>query len=119
MEESEYGDFEEVKEEENNEKQLPVAPIRVRMPRGKELIGVITQRFGGNRMEIQTTDGKTRNCRVPGRYKRRLWLRPRDVVIIVPWVDDDSKGDIIFKYHKSAAAQLRKRGILDSIKEEF
>jgi len=116
----EFGDFEEIKEEEKKKEPIQIqAPVRVRMPRGKELIGIILQRFGGNRMEVKSTDGKVRNCRVPGRYKRRLWLRPGNYIIIVPWEDDDSKGDVIFKYHFSAVNQLKKRGIIDSLKEEF
>tara|TARA_Y100000310_G_C20661224_1_gene804904 strand:+ start:1038 stop:1412 length:375 start_codon:yes stop_codon:yes gene_type:complete len=124
MADENYGDFEEVKEEEKEgagqaPEQGDQAPVRVRMPKGREVIGVILQRFGGNRMEVNCTDGKTRNCRVPGRYKRRLWLRPRDVVLVVPWEDNDAKGDLIFKYHGSAISRLRKKGILDSIKDEF
>ncbi len=94
-------------------------PVRVRTPKKGEVIGIVIQRFGGNRMEVQSTDGKKRNCRIPGRFKKFLWLRPRDVVLIVPWVDDDSKGDIIFKYNPGAVNQLRKKGILDSIKDSF
>jgi len=120
MEEKVYGDFEEVKEEGKEEPEAEQeAPVRVRMPRDRELIGIIVQRYGGNRMEVRATDGKTRNCRVPGRYKRRLWLRPNDIVLIVPWEDDDNKGDIIFKYRGSQINQLRKMGILDKLKEEF
>lgn len=117
---SKFGDFEEIKEETQDSKVVEEqTPIRVRLPKDKELIGTITQRYGGNRMEVLTTDGKKRNCRVPGRYKRRLWLRPKDIIIIIPWEDDDSKGDVIYKYHKSSLTQLRKRGILDSLKSEF
>jgi translation initiation factor 1A len=87
-------------------------PARVRIPRGNEKIGVVAQRYGGNRMEVQCTDGKTRNCRVPGRFKRSLWLRPRDVILVQVWPDDDEKGDIIFKYNPGAVNQLRKRGLL-------
>ena len=70
-------------------------------------------------MEVKATDGKTRNCRVPGRYKRKLWLRPKDIVLITPWEYDDNKGDIIYKYSKTAINQLRKKGILDSLTEKF
>lgn len=116
----EYGEFEEVTQEgQAVESAGGEAPARVRVPRQGEVIGVIVQRLGGNRMEVTSTDGKTRNCRVPGRYKRALWLRPKDVVLITPWKDDDSKGDVIFKYNSSAINQLRKKGILNSIKEEF
>ena len=119
-----FGDFEEIKEnvpttggattEEN-----PESLGRVRYPRNKEVIGIVLQRFGGNRMEVNATDGKKRNCRVPGRYKRDLWLRPRDIVLIEPWPDDDEKGDIIFKYNPSAVNQLRKKGLLNSLKSDF
>lgn len=123
MSENDYGEFEEVKETENvsdaNILNPENVPARVRMPRKGELIGVIVQRYGGNRMEVHATDGKKRNCRVPGRFKRDLWLRPRDVVLIMPWPDDDEKGDIIFKYHGPAITQLRKKGILNPIKEDF
>ncbi len=115
-----YGDFEEIvvdgAVQVSGEGE---APVRVRIPRKGELIGVIVQRFGGNRMEVLSTDGKKRNCRVPGRFKRALWLRPRDIVLITPWIDDNEKGDIIFKYNPSAVNQLRKRSMLNNISLEF
>lgn len=114
-----FGDFEEIKDESQLEGEENKTPSRIRMPKDKELIGVIIQRYGGNRMEIKTTDGKKRNCRVPGRYKRRLWLRPKDIVLILPWEDDDTKGDVIYKYHSSAINQLRKQGKLDLLNDEF
>jgi translation initiation factor 1A len=115
-----YGDFTEVKEGSpvaNNEQQE--TPARVRLPRQREFIGVVMQRYGGNRMEVLASDGKTRNCRVPGRFKRSLWLRPKDIVIVQPWPDDDNKADIIFKYNSSAVIQLKKRGMLENLKNEF
>ena len=115
----EDNEFEEVNEAGEVVSDEAGIPVRVRTPRKGEVIGVVVQRFGGNRMEVQATDGKNRNCIVPGRFKKFLWLRPRDVVLITPWVDDDEKGDIIFKYSSSAVNQLRKKGILDSIKDSF
>ncbi|MCH7568343.1 MAG: translation initiation factor eIF-1A [Nanoarchaeota archaeon] len=121
--EKDFGDFEEVKEEsksaELDKKETIEISTRVRMPKGKEIIGIIVLRLGGNRMDVKTTDGKTRNCRVPGRYRRRLWLRPKDIILIVPWEYDDKKGDVIYKYNFSAVNQLKKKGILDILKEEF
>ncbi|MEK6892931.1 MAG: translation initiation factor eIF-1A [Nanoarchaeota archaeon] len=119
---ADYGEFEEIIEPEKQNTQISAeqeTTARVRMPRNGEFIGVILQRLGGNRMEVLATDGKTRNCRVPGRYKRSLWLRSKDIVLIQPWPDDNSKGDVIFKYNSSAIIQLRKKGILNSIRVEF
>ncbi|MEK6928601.1 MAG: translation initiation factor IF-1A [Nanoarchaeota archaeon] len=116
---SNYGEFEEIETEGKKDNVEVGQPSRVRAPKKDEIIGVIIQRYGGNRMEVCSTDGKRRNCRVPGKYKRELWLRPNDIVLIKPWKDDDEKADIIFKYNPSAVSQLRKRGILNFIKNEF
>lgn len=93
--------------------------VRVRLPRGNELIGVIVQRLGGNKMEVSCSDGKTRNCRVPGRFKRDLWLRPKDIVLVEPWEFDNGKADVIFKYNGGAINQLRRKGLLGFMKEGF
>lgn len=119
-EESEYGDFEEIADEgEEKEEENALVPTRARAPHGKEKIGMVLQRLGGKRMHVKATDGKIRNCRVPGRYQRKLWLRPKDVVIIVPWEDDDEKADIIYKYPPAAINQLRKQGIIQTLEKEF
>ena len=127
---NEYGDFEEIKEEskpvkEKTEKQKEQEQAqqqftsRARLPRHGQLIGVVVQRLGGNRMSVKATDNKIRNCRVPGRFKRKFWLRSGDAVIIAPWPDNDDKADIVFQYKKGARFQLDKTKILDQIKNEF
>lgn len=94
-------------------------PVRVKLPRGKEVLGIIEQRLGGNKMSVSCLDGKTRNCRVPGRLKKFLWLRPDDVVIVEPWEMDNGKGDILFKYRKNQVNWLRKKGYLEQKSNEF
>ena len=93
--------------------------VRAKLPRGKEVIGIIEQRLGGNKMMVSCLDGKSRNCRVPGRLRRKLWLRPDDVVIIEPWELDDEKGDVVFKYRKNQIAWLKREGYLKTEKTEF
>ena len=100
---------------ENNETKVARAPL----PKGKEVIGIIEERYGGNKMKISCVDGKDRNCRVPGRLKRRLWLRPGDAVIIEPWELDDSRGDILLKYKPNQVAWLKKNGYLETKTDEF
>ncbi|MEK6852929.1 MAG: translation initiation factor IF-1A, partial [Nanoarchaeota archaeon] len=71
---------------------------RVRIPRGKEVLGVLEQRLGASRMLVKCFDGNSRVCRIPGRFKRRLWIREGDIVLVEPWEFDSTKrGDIIFK----------------------
>ena len=120
-EDSEFGDFEEILDENAQEsEEIPQEGfVRARWPKKGEVIGKIIQRYGGNRMEVLATDGKTRNCRVPGKYKRQLWLRPRDIILIKPWELDSEKGDIIYKYKPNEVTQLKKKGLLDNLEAEF
>jgi translation initiation factor 1A len=92
---------------------------RVPLPKKNQFIGTIEQRLGGNKMMVNCTDGKTRNCRVPGRLKRKLWLRPNDVVIIEPWELDNTKGDVLLKYKPNQISWLKKNNHLEKEGNEF
>ena len=99
---------------EEQQEQLEIR--RIRLPRGRETIGILDQRLGGSRMKVRCLDGKTRICRVPGRLKRRLWVREGDVLLIEPWeLGGDEKGDVIFKYRSSQASWLKKNGHLKGL----
>ena len=93
--------------------------IRVKLPRGREVIGIIEQRVGGSRMLIKCADGKIRNGRVPGRLRRMLWLREGDVVIVEPWEFDDDKAEVLFKYTPAAIARLKNMNLLTTSSDEF
>jgi translation initiation factor 1A len=97
----------------------PDAPVRVRHPRGKEVIGLITQRVGAGRMLVSCMDGKTRNCRVPGKLRRELWLREGDVIIVEPWEFDNEKGNILYKYTRAAIEKLKRDGLFKISTSEF
>ncbi len=87
--------------------------LRVRFPKDDECIGYVEQLVGGKRMYVECSDGKRRLCRVPGRLRRRLWVREGDYVIVKPWeVQGDEKGDIIWKYKPVQVEVLRKKGLL-------
>ena len=95
--------------------------FRVRIPQGKELLGIVKQRLGGSRMRVLCLDGRERICRIPGRLRRALWVRENNVVIIEPWeLGGDDKGDVIYKYRGKAEVEfLRKKGYLKNIEDEF
>jgi len=92
---------------------------RAKLPRDKEIIGIIEQRLGGNKMQVACLDGKSRICRVPGRLRRKLWLRPADVVIIELWELDKEKGDVLYKYRDNEINWLKANGYLKTESEEF
>ncbi|MBS3150509.1 translation initiation factor eIF-1A [Candidatus Woesearchaeota archaeon] len=89
--------------------------IRVRLPRGGEFLGVVEQRLGGSRSKVKCFDGKARVCRIPGRLKRKLWIRENDIVLVEPWELDNEKGDIIFKYKPVHLPILKKKGLMKDV----
>lgn len=89
---------------------------RVRIPREGEVLGLLVQRLGGSRCKVRCLDGNERVCRIPGRLKRRLWVREGDIVLVEPWeFGGDEKGDIIYKYRPHQASWLRSNGFLDDL----
>ena len=91
---------------------------RIKIPRGKEVFGILEQRLGASRLRIRCLDGKNRVCSIPGKLKRRLWVREGDIVIVEPWeFGGDEKGNVVFKYSKSQVQFLRTKGYLKKIEE--
>ena len=91
---------------------------RIRLPKPPESFGIVEQRLGGSRMTVRCLDGKVRICRIPGRLKRRLWVREGDLVIAEPWeLGGDTKGDILFKYRPAQVQFLKNKGQLKQLDE--
>lgn len=106
------------KEEQEREEEFQEEIRRVKLPKGRQVFGVVEQRLGGTRMRVRCLDNQTRICRIPGRFKRRLWIREGDIVLVEPWeLSGEDKGDIIFKYKKSQIQWLRGKGYLKEIGE--
>lgn len=118
MEEFKEKEFQD-KEKDSNQESEQEKNTRLKLPRKNQLIGVIVERLGGNKMRVNCSDKKTRISRVPGRLKRKLWLRPRDVVIVEMWELDKEKADVIFKYNPNQINLLKKQGYLEKETREF
>ena len=70
-----------------------------RLPRIGEQFAIVREGHGGSRFTVLCTDGKTRLMRIGGKFKRRMWVRPNDIVLIKPWVvQGDSKCDLVYRY---------------------
>ncbi len=83
------------------------------MPMNNELLGVVEQMLGASRMSVRCKDDKTRMCRIPGKIKRRIWIKEGDIVIVKPWsVQGDKKGDVVWRYTKTQVEKLISQGVL-------
>jgi len=88
---------------------------RPRIPnyRNDELLGVCTEIYGGEHMQIKCEDGKTYLGLIRGKIKKRMWVRVGDVVLIMPWADmtvrkgKDPKAHIIWRYTRTQTNWLQ------------
>jgi translation initiation factor 1A len=84
---------------------------RVVLPSVNDILGVAVKLLGYDRILVKCQDGHERLCRIRGKMKRRVWIREGDIVLVSPWdFQSDKRGDLIWRYTKAQAEQLRREG---------
>ncbi len=85
------------------------------LPAEGEVLGTVVKLLGYDRLLVKCVDGKSRLCRIRGKMKRRVWIRQEDTVLVAPWdFQSDAKGDIVWRYTRAQAYELRRKGFFDS-----
>jgi len=83
------------------------------LPQANEMLGIAEKLLGYDRITVRCQNGAMRLCRIMEKMKRRVWIRPNDVVLISPWnFQTDSRGDIMFRYKSGHAEWLRSNSFL-------
>ena len=83
-------------------------------PKG-EMFAVAETFQGGSRLQVICEDGIRRMGRIPGKLRRRMWVRENDLLIVVPWSFQDSKADVKFLYTPTQTTNLKRRGKIPEI----
>lgn len=92
---------------------------RIRVPRSGEVLGYVEDLVGGDKMKVRCDDGNTRLCRIPGKLRKRVWIRQGDLVLIEPWnVQSNERGDIVFRYTSTQGNWLKRKGFVKNIEIE-
>jgi translation initiation factor 1A len=95
----------------NQPTQEEIEISRIRVPRSPEVLGVVEAMVGGDRLRAKCDDGNDRICRIPGKMRKRIWIRTGDLILLKPWVvQGNEKADVIFKYTSTQANWLRRKG---------
>ena len=99
-------------QEQNTEANLRVTlPYK---PKG-EMFAVAETFQGGSRLQLICEDGERRMGRIPGKLRRRMWVRENDLLIVVPWSFQDSKADVKFRYTPTQTSNLKRLGKIPEI----
>jgi translation initiation factor 1A len=90
---------------------VPIVNRRLKTPNRHELemYGKVVQLMGVNNIKILCEDGIERNCRIPGKMFKHIWIKPNDIVIVKLWDFQPIKGDVIWRYLNFQVTQLEKQ----------
>jgi len=86
------------------------------LPSEGQVICVVEEVIGADHIKVRCLDGVTRVCRIPGKFRRRVWISEGDFVLVTPWDFQPSKGDVEHKYTKD---EVRKLVAMNIIPQEF
>ena len=103
----------------HQDKQGVERTIRVPLPyKPKGEMFAIADAFqGGSRLQVICEDGNRRLARIPGKLRRRMWIRENDLLIVIPWSFQDSKADVKWRYTPTQFSNLRRMGKIPEILE--
>ena len=74
---------------------------RVRTPKKGEIPGAVEQIMGHGKLKVRCADGNIRMTRIPGKMKKRIWIREGDIILVKPW-----------RYTKTESNWLERKGYL-------
>ena len=93
---------------------------REEMPLPSDEVGtmlcVVQRNLGGGFLEVLCTDEMVYKAWIPGRMRRRVWMREGDVILFLPWGTRDMKGEVVYRYLGDEVRELVENGMID---EEF
>lgn len=98
----------------SNEQPEEFSRVRIPQKRANEIMGTVESLLGANKLRVRCMDGLVRLTRIPGKMKKRMWIREGDVLIIVPWSFQNEKADVIWKYSPPQVNWLERKGFLKS-----
>lgn len=84
------------------------------LPSEGEVLCVVERVIGADHVLIRCLDNpeKPRKARIPGRMRRRVWIREGDVVIAAVWDFQPDKADVTYRYQRDELKRLLAKGLL-------
>ena len=93
-------------------------PMRLFRPRQGQLFAVVLRMLGGNHIEVQCQDGEKRMARIPGKIRRRKWVRVGDLVVVEPWWGvEEGKADLKERFRDTQVRAYLERGMLKGLED--
>ncbi len=90
---------------------------KMRMPNrnGREMFALAIQLMGATQIKALCEDGKERMCRIPGKLRKRVWIKQNDVLIIRLWEWQLDRADIVWRFWGTQVEHLKRRGLMKNL----
>lgn len=72
----------------------------------------VMKMLGDGRLEAKCSDGETRLCHIRGKFRKRVWINPEDLVLVDIRDFQPDKADVIHKYTNDEDITLQSYGEL-------
>ena len=77
-----------------------------------EMMAIVEQHVGSGRLKVICEDGKARLARIPGKIKKRKWIKTGNLLIVKPWDFQEEKADVIYRYTPTQVSNLARRNLI-------
>jgi translation initiation factor 1A len=81
-------------------------------PNEGTMLCVVQRIVGAGFTEVVCTDNDTYMARIPGKMRRKVWIKEGDVILFLPWGTRDKKGEIVYRYEKDEVKRLIDMGLI-------
>ena len=84
------------------------------LPSEGQVLCIVERVIGADHVLIRCLDDpeRIRNARIPGKLRRRVWIREGDVVIAEVWDFQPNKADVVYRYQRDELKRLIVKGLL-------
>lgn len=76
-----------------------------------QIYGIVKKKLGGNRLIVDCSDGKERSAIIPGKFFKKIWINPGDILLCDLNINDNNtQCYILEKYTSKDAKFLKSQG---------
>lgn len=76
---------------------------------------IITQLYGSSRLKVKIIDSdRELICNIPGKFRRRVWVKKDDIILVSVRAFQDSHCDMIYRYSPDEVKKLQAYGEIGS-----
>lgn len=76
------------------------------------MLCVVQQNLGGGFLQVLCTDEQVYKAWIPGKMRRRVWMREGDIILFLPWGTRDMKGEVVYRYTRDEIKKLKEQGLI-------